>query len=77
MRKEINLETGEIIELEDAPIVEPTKEEILNQKINEALAYLVKTNHKFFIGYIPKEDEDLQAIQAKRDESLLFIRDNK
>jgi hypothetical protein len=76
MRTEINVETGKITELEDTPIIKPTKEEILNQKINEALAYLAKTNHKFFIGYIPKENEDLKAIQAKRDESLLFIRDN-
>jgi len=77
MRTEIDLKTGEILELEDAPIVKPTKEEILNQKVNEALAYLVKTNHKFFIGYVPKEDEDLKDIQVKRDEALLFIRDNK
>lgn len=76
MRKEINLETGEAIELEDAPIIKPTKEEILNQKINEALVYLAKTNHKFFIGYLPKESEDLKAIQSKRDEALLFIRAN-
>lgn len=51
------------------------KQELAN-KLIEAKAYLVKTNHKFFIGYIPKENEDLKAIQAKRDEALLFIRDN-
>lgn len=47
------------------------------ERVQKALSYLVKTNHKFYIGYIPKEDEDLVSIQAKRDEALLFIRDNK
>ena len=49
---------------------------ILAEKVAEALAYLVKTNHKFYIGYIPKDGEDLVAIQALRDEALLFIRAN-
>lgn len=58
----------------------PTAEELLIEankvKLQEALAYLVKTNHKCFIGYIPKDGEDLVAIQALRDEALLFIRAN-
>ena len=47
MRKEINLETGEILELEDAPIVERSLEEIeaeiLQNKLNEAKQYLQET----------------------------------
>lgn len=57
-----------------------TDEEIakheIEAKVQEALAYLIKTNHKFYIGYIPKDGEDLAAIQTKRDEALLFIRAN-
>lgn len=69
-----------IKEVEDN-IILPTQEELdkleLKNRVDEALAYLVKTNHKFYIGYIPKEDDDLKAIQEKRDKALLFIRDNK
>ena len=53
-----------------------TDEDLLQEKINEAKLYLTKTNHKFYIGYIPKENEDLELIKAKRDEALLFIRAN-
>lgn len=50
--------------------------QIVAEKVAEALGYLVKTNHKFYIGYIPKKNEDLVAIKEKRDEALLFIRAN-
>lgn len=75
MRIEIDI-SGNITEHEDAPIILPTEAQILSEKVNEALSYLVKTNHKCFIGYIPKDGEDLVAIQALRDEALLFIRAN-
>lgn len=58
-----------------------TKEELakqeLEKKIQDALSYLVKTNHKCLVGYIPKDGEDLAYIQATRDEALLFIRANQ
>lgn len=75
MRIEVDAK-GNITEHEDAPIVLPTEAQILSEKVAEALGYLVKTNHKFYIGYIPKENEDLVSIQEKRDEALLFIRAN-
>ena len=49
----------------------------LQVKIAEAQSYLDKTDHKFFNGYKPKPDEDLVAIEAKRDEAREFIRNNK
>ena len=59
----------------------PTDEEIakeeLQHRINESLAYLNKTDKKFFIGYKPKEDEDLVLIEKLRDEAREFIRANK
>lgn len=58
-----------------------TDEEIVQQelqaKVNEAQQYLTSTDHKFFNGYKPKQDEDLVAIEAKRDEARDFIRNNK
>lgn len=59
------------------PLTEEEQAKVkLEEKVQEALSYLVKTNHKFYIGYTPKENEDLVAIKEKRDEALLFIRDN-
>lgn len=80
MRIEIDLE-GNISEHEDAPIIERTKEEIedeiLSLKIQEAKQYLNKTDHKFYNGYKPKEDEDLAEMERLRDEAREFIRTNK
>lgn len=55
---------------------EIAKEDLIN-KIAEAKAYLDKTDKKFFIGYKPKEDEDLVLIEKLRDEAREFIRANK
>lgn len=52
------------------------KEQILI-KVNECKQYLEKTEHKFNGDYEPKEDEDLEAIKAKRSEARKFIRANK
>lgn len=49
----------------------------LEVKINEAKQYLEKTDHKFYIGYKPKEGEDLAEIERLRDEAREFIRANK
>lgn len=80
MRIEIDLE-GNISEHEDAPIVkrpiEEIEAEILSLKIQEAKQYLNKTDHKFYNGYKPKEDEDLAEMERLRDEAREFIRTNK
>ncbi len=78
MRTEINLETGEILELQDAPIIKPTKEEILNQKINEAIFYLSSTDYKMTVDYfatLTKEQQD--ELIKLRNEARAFIRANK
>ena len=58
-----------------------TPEEILKEelqvKIYEAKQYLSKTDHKFYNGYKPKDDEDLVEIERLRDEAREFIRTNK
>ena len=65
----------------NTPEPEFTEEELAQQeiqaKVNEAQQYLTSTDHKFFNGYKPKPDEDLIAIEAKRDEAREFIRSNK
>lgn len=80
MRIEIDI-NGDVTEHEDAPIIERTKEEIeaemLSLKIQEAKQYLNKTDHKFYNGYKPKEDEDLAEIEILMDEAREFIRTNK
>ena len=63
-------------EFQDAMNDLKAKEE-LDSKIQEAKQYLISTDHKFFNGYKPKPDEDLVAIEAKRDEAREFIRNNK
>ena len=82
MRKEINLETGEILELEDAPIVErPIEEieaEILQNKINKAKTYLLSTDYKMTVDYfatLTKEQQD--DLIKLRAEARQFIRDNE
>ena len=58
------------------PTVEEIAKEEIKNKIAEALAYLNKTDKKFFIGYKPKPDEDLVLIEKLRDEARDFIRAN-
>ena len=75
MRTEINLQTGEILELEDAPIVKPSKEDILNQKVQEAKAYLQSTDFKMTVDYfatLSKEEQD--ELIAKRAEARETVR---
>ena len=56
---------------------EELKQQELQAKVNEAQQYLTSTDHKFFNGYKPKPDEDLIAIEAKRDEAREFIRNSR
>ena len=49
----------------------------INAKVQEAKQYLQSTDHKFYLGYKPKEGEDLVAIEAKRDEAREYIRMNE
>lgn len=53
------------------------QEQDLIAEVNKAKAYLVDTDHKFYNGYKPKENEDLVAIELSRDEAREFIRLNK
>ena len=53
-----------------------TQEEIVSEKIQEAKAYLANTDYKMLPNYVPKADEDLDAIIAKRNETREFIRNN-
>jgi len=85
MRKEVNLETGEILELEDAPIVErPIEEieaEILQNKINEANMYLNQTDwvntykirHDLGLELIPEDSSKWEVI-IKREEYITFLK---
>lgn len=54
-----------------------TELELTAQKVQEVIAFLIATNHKDFPRYIPKEGEDMEALYTKREEALLFIRENK
>lgn len=77
--KQINVQTGKEVEVEETIIIneeEITKNE-LQSKIYEAQQYLAKTDHKFYIGYKPKEGEDLVEIERLRDEAREFIRANE
>ena len=85
MRKVINLETGEILELEDAPIVErPIEEieaEILQNKINKANMYLNQTDwvntykirHDLGLELIPEDSSKWEVI-IKREEYITFLK---
>lgn len=57
----------------DKIMAEQTASDLLN-KVSEARAYLISTDHKFFNKYKPKDGEDLDAIEAKRDEARQLIR---
>ena len=52
-------------------------QQVINAKVQEAKQYLQSTDHKFYLGYKPKEGEDLVAIEAKRDEAREYIRMNE
>lgn len=59
-----------------------TNEEVLEKKYTRLLCrcyqeYLDRTDHKFYNRYKPKEDEDLDEIEALRDERRAFIRVNE
>ena len=62
-------------EFQDAMNDLKAKEE-LDSKIQEAKAYLANTDYKMLPNYVPKADEDLDAIIAKRNETREFIRNN-
>jgi len=51
-------------------------DEELMQKINDALLYLVKTDHKDLPRYKAKDGEDLEAIYINRDDAREFVRRN-
>ena len=71
MRIEIDAD-GNITEHEDAPIITPTEQEILAEKVAEAKLYLASTDYKVLPDYEPKSDE-LVALRATARE---FIRLN-
>ena len=56
---------------------EELAQQVINAKVQEAKQYLQSTDHKFYLGYKPKEGEDLVAIEAKRDEAREYIRMNE
>ncbi len=85
MRTVVNLQTGEILEEEDAPIIErPIEEieaEILQSKINEASSYLTQTDwvkdyklrHDLGLELIPEDSAKLEIIN-KRAEYLEILK---
>ena len=77
--RQIDVKTGEEIEIEEEiEIYQPTKEEILYQKINEAKAYLANTDYKMTVDYFATltEAEQVQLTQL-RAEAREFIRTNE
>lgn len=48
----------------------------LASKLQEANAYLAKTDYKDLPRYVPKVNEDIEAIYRLRDEAREFIRAN-
>lgn len=52
-------------------------QQVINAKVQEAKQYLQATDHKFYLGYKPKDGEDLVAIEAKRDEAREYVRMNE
>ena len=56
---------------------EELAQQVINAKVQEAKEYLQATDHKFYLGYKPKDGEDLVAIEAKRDEAREYIRMNE
>lgn len=82
MRKEINIETLEILEFEDAPVVEQTQEEIILNKIIESNKYLKDTDwvkdyilrHDLGVDILPSNSNKL-AINEKRKEYIKFLKE--
>lgn len=62
-----------LIKIDQAKLAEKQ----LAQQLGEYKAYLTNTDHKFLVGYTPKEGEDLSAIEATRNEYREFIRENE
>lgn len=63
----------------DLPI-ETEQEKIqreIDEKVNEYLSYLDKTDKKVLPHYEPKEDEDILEIIRLRTERRRFIRENR
>ena len=56
---------------------EELAQQVIKAKEQEAKQYLQATDHKFYLGYKPKEGEDLATIEAKRDEAREYIRMNE
>lgn len=56
---------------------EELAQQVINAKVQDAKQYLQSTDHKFYLGYKPKDGEDLVAIEAKRDEAREYIRMNE
>lgn len=52
------------------------QKDLLVSQLKEKKQYLEDTDHKFLQGYKPKENENLVAIEAARDEAREFIRSN-
>lgn len=50
--------------------------QILAEKVAEAKAYLANTDYKDLPRYVPKANEDIEAIYLLRDEAREFIRAN-
>ena len=62
-------------ELQDT-INDLATKEANDKAIAEAKAYLANTDYKMLPNYVPKVDEDLDAIIVKRNETREFIRNN-
>lgn len=85
MRKEVNLETSDITELEDAPAIKRTNGEIeaviLQNKIQEANSYLKETDwvetykikHELGLNILPLESSKWLVIN-KRESYKLFLK---
>jgi hypothetical protein len=54
----------------------PTAEDIQAKDIQDAKAYLRKTDHKFLNNYVLKDGEDLAPIQKQREKLRTLIRKN-
>lgn len=83
--KQIDVITGKEREVEEEiEIVEPTEQEILNQKINEATAYLASTEwvenyklkHDLKLDLIPEDSTKWEKIN-KREDYKTFLRELK
>lgn len=82
MRIEVDAD-GKITEHEDAPIISPTAEQILDEKVAEAKAYIAITDwvepyilrHELGLFVLPNDSNKL-VIKSMRDEKIEFIRKN-